>query len=229
MEGSKDVVTNGRDVRPVLSRGSSLLYVLSVVAGNRDLRRVELAFAAFKCVENATWLAMLVYAYAQGGVTESGVVATLLLIPAAAFAPVVGVIGERFAQGTVLLAGYVAQAATCAAVAVALALDAHPLIVYALIVGPSVTFTITRPTQSTFAPALARSPEELTATNVVSGWVESLEHARSPCSDRSRTGPGIDDGGVCPRCSGLCRRSSSRVVLQGSGQAGDPGRRSRGE
>jgi MFS family permease len=180
MEGAKGVVTNGRDVRPGLSRRSSLLYVLSVVAGNRDLRRVELAFAASRCGELSIWLAMLVYAYAQGGVTESGVVATVLLIPAAAFPPVMGVIGERFALGTVLLAGYVAQAATCAAVAVALALNAHPLIVYALIVGPSVTFTMTRPTQSTFAPALARSPEELTATNVVSGWIESLSMLAAP-------------------------------------------------
>ena len=41
---------------------------------------------------------MLVYAYAQGGVTESGIVATVLLMPAAAFAPAIAAVGERYAR-----------------------------------------------------------------------------------------------------------------------------------
>jgi len=159
---------------------SSLRYVLSVVAANRALRRVELAFATFNCGELATWVAMLVYAYAQGGVTEAGVVATLLLVPAAAFAPVVAAWTERRDAGTALLAGYVAQALSCAAVAVALLLDAPPLLVYVLLVAPTVAFTMTRPTQSAFAPGLARTPEELTATNVVTGWIESLSMLAAP-------------------------------------------------
>ena len=99
---------------------SSLVFVLSVVAGNRQLRRVELAFVTFNCGEWAAWLAMLVYAYAQGGVTESGIVATVVLIPAAAFAPVMAAVGERHAPGNALVAGYLAQALSCAVVAVAL-------------------------------------------------------------------------------------------------------------
>ena len=153
---------------------SSLVFVLSVIAGNRQLRRVELAFVTFNCGEWAAWLAMLVYAYAQGGVTESGIVATVVLIPAAAFAPVMAAVGERHAPGNALVAGYLAQALSCAAVAVALFAGAPSVIVYALFVGPSIAFTMTRPTQSSFAPALARTPEELTASNVASGWVESV-------------------------------------------------------
>jgi hypothetical protein len=156
-----------------LATGSSLRFVLSTLAQNAQLRRVQIAFVAHNCGEFATWVAMLVYAYAQGGVTEAGVVATLMLLPAAVFAPAMTVVARHIPLGTTLVAAYVAQAASCAAVAVALYAEAPKLLVYLLIVGPSVTFTMTRPTQSAFTPSLARTPEELTATNVVSGMIES--------------------------------------------------------
>lgn len=153
---------------------SSLRYVLTTLTQNPRLRRVQAAFVTHNSGEYASWIAMLVYAYAQGGVTESGIVATVMLIPSALFAPVLASLGQRFALGTSLFAAYVAQAVTNGAVAVALFADASKLVVYALLVGPAVAFTMTRPTQSALTPALARSPEELTATNVVSGWIESV-------------------------------------------------------
>lgn len=159
---------------------SALLYVMLVVARNRQLRRLELAFTTFNCGELATWVAMLVYAYAQGGVVASGVVATAVLVPAAAFPVVFTRVGERYPQGAVLLTGYVAQGFTCAAVAVAMFADLDQLAVYVLFVGPALAFTMTRPTQSAFAPALARVPEELTATNVVSSWIESMSTLIAP-------------------------------------------------
>ncbi|HSF62154.1 MAG TPA: MFS transporter [Gaiellaceae bacterium] len=157
-----------------MSERSSLRYVLTTLTQNPQLRRVQAAFVTHNSGEYASWIAMLVYAYAQGGVTESGIVATVMLIPSALFAPVLASLGQRFALGTSLFAAYVAQAVTNGAVAVALFADASKLVVYALLVGPAVAFTMTRPTQSALTPALARSPEELTATNVVSGWIESV-------------------------------------------------------
>ena len=124
MPGADDAVAEGQGERRIGSRRSSLLYVLRVVGGNRRLRRVELAYAAFNCGEWASWIAMLVYAYAQGGVTATGIVATVLLVPAAAFAPVIATVGERYPPGRLLLAGYVAQALTSAVVAAALFADA---------------------------------------------------------------------------------------------------------
>lgn len=160
--------------------GSSLRYVLSTLAHNGQLRRVQLAFVAHNCGEYGSWLAMLVYAYAQGGVTETGIVATAMLVPAAIFAPVATVVGRRIALGTTLFAAYLAQAVTCGAVAIALYGDAPKLVVYVLLVGPAVAFTLTRPTQSALTPSLARTPEELTATNVVSGWIESASIFAAP-------------------------------------------------
>ena len=170
----------GTNVQTGRPRAASVSRVFGTVARNAALRRVGFAFATFNSAEWATWLAMLVYAYAQGGVTESGIVATVILVPAAVLAPLVAAAGERHAPGRALFGGYVAQATSCIAVAAALFASAPSLIAYALMAVPAVAFTITRPAQSAFAPALARWPEELTVTNVVSGWIESLSMLAAP-------------------------------------------------
>ncbi len=181
MSSAADRPTGGRVADGGSQRHlSAIVFVLTVVWRNRQLRRVELAFATFSGGEWAWWIAMLVYAYSQGGVTESGIVATVVLIPAAVFPPAMTVLGERYALGSVLLAGYVAQAVSCASVAIALFAGAGPLIVYVLLLGPAIAFTVTRPTQSSFAPGVARTPEELTATNVASGWIESVSMLVAP-------------------------------------------------
>jgi Cyclic nucleotide-binding domain len=154
--------------------------VLRVVWANRELRRVEFAFATFNSGELATWLALLVYAYAQGGVAETGVVATAMLVPAALLAPVLAALGERYPPGKALLAGYLAEALTCGAVGAAMLTQVRPSVVYVVVVANVVAFTMTRPTQAAFAPGLARGPEELVATNVASNWIESLSILVAP-------------------------------------------------
>lgn len=159
---------------------TSLRYVLRTLTGNAQLARVQAAFVTHNCGEYASWVAMLVYAYAQGGVVESGIVATVMLVPSAVLAPVLASLGRRVALGTSLVVAYAAQAATNGAVALALFADAPRMLVYLLLIGPAVAFTMTRPTQSAFTPSLARTPEELTATNVVSGWIESASIFAAP-------------------------------------------------
>ena len=90
MAGSDDASGSHDVARPPPDRrqASSIVRVFGIVARNRALRRVELAFATFNYAEWATWVATLVYAYAQGGVTESGIVASVTLVPVAVLAPV---------------------------------------------------------------------------------------------------------------------------------------------
>jgi MFS family permease len=154
--------------------------VLAAVFRNPELRRVELAFVAFNAAEWGTYIAMLVYAYKQGGTTTAGVVVTAQLIPAGIFAPFAGVLADRHGPARLLMLGYVAQAATIGATAIALVADAPPLAVYVLGAAVLGAITLTRPAQSAVIPGLARSPEELTATNVVSAWIESFSIFAAP-------------------------------------------------
>lgn len=148
--------------------------VFRAVLGNRDLRRVELAFAGFNAAEFAVWIALLVFAYERGGATEASLVAALQLVPAALCAPFLALLADRHRPARVLAGGYLAQAAGMGITAIAIAADAPVAVIYAGAVIASISVTVSRPAQAVIVPSLARSAEELTATNVVSSWVESV-------------------------------------------------------
>lgn len=146
--------------------------VLRATLRSPALRRVELAFAGFNAGEYGVWVAMLVYAYDQGGATAAGLIAVAQLVPAAAVAPVAAGTADRN-PGRMLSLGYALQAAAMAATAVLLAVDAPPGTAYAGAIVASSAVTLTRPAQAALLPRLVDGPEQLTAANAVSAWVES--------------------------------------------------------
>jgi MFS family permease len=149
------------------------LRVVIAVARDPGLARIELAYLGFNMAEYATWMAILVYAYGLGGAGTAALVALVQLVPAGLVAPFAAFAGDRFRRDRVLLAGYIIQAISLGATALALYARVDlPLILVAATVA-STSFTITRPVQAAILPSITHTPGDLTAANAVSGLAEN--------------------------------------------------------
>ena len=153
-------------------RGGRRRHAFSSLAGNTALLRVLAAYLLFILTEYAVWIAMLVFAYNRGGTAVAGLVAVAQLAPAAVVAPVAASLADRRSPVVMLAGGYLAQAAGMAGTAAAIGAGA-PLAAYAAAVFASTAVTTTRPAQSALIPSLAATPDQLTAANVVAGWLEA--------------------------------------------------------
>jgi hypothetical protein len=148
--------------------------VAAGVLGNRMLARVELAYGAFNLADWVRWIAIIVFAFDRGGAAEAGVISLVQSVAAACVAPFAASMGDRWSRSGMLLVGYLAQAGALAATSAALLTGAPALLVYVFAVLASMTTSITRPAHASLLPDVTRTPEELTAANVVSSWMEGV-------------------------------------------------------
>jgi len=166
------------DIRTALAGAAAQLRltarVVRAILRNPALRRVELAFLLFNTVEYATWIAILLYAYAAIGPASVGVVAVIQLVPAAVVAPLAASLADRLPRRRVLLIGYLAEVVTFGATWAAMWLAAPPALVVAVAAGAAASLGFIRPTQGALLPSLSRTPEELTAANGLSGTIEGF-------------------------------------------------------
>ena len=156
--------------------GARRRHAFRSLAANKTLLRVLVAYALFVLTEYSVWIAMLVFAYGHGGATIAGLVAVAQLVPAAVVAPLVAPLADRRSPVVLLAGGYLVQAAAMAATAVAIIVGT-PLAAYAASVLAATAVTTTRPAQSALIPSVAATPDQLTAANVVAGWLEAAGFA----------------------------------------------------
>jgi MFS family permease len=163
-----------------LSRVRSVLSVFRSAFANPTLRRVGSAYALFGSAEFGIWLILLVFAYERGGPSASVVMVLVQLIPCVLLGPFIGSLADRRRPSAMLRAGYGMQATTMAGVAVVVGIHAPAVLVYLLAALASLGLSVTRPAQAALLPAIVRTPDELTAANVMTGWTEGAASLVGP-------------------------------------------------
>jgi MFS family permease len=156
-----------------MARVRQLLAAFGSAVRNPHIRRVELAWGAAIAAEWAHFVAFGVYAYEAGGAAAVGVAGLVRLLPAAIVAPFAASLGDRFPRERFLLAMNLVGAIALAGSAAAFFADAEVLVfAFAALLGLAIT--LIRPALQALLPSLARTPEELIASNGATSTVESL-------------------------------------------------------
>ena len=145
-----------------------------VVAGNRRLRTVELAWGAAISAEWAHFVALGVFAFETDGALAVGIVGFIRLVPAAILAPFASSLADRMPRerflGCVCLLGTLAFCASAAAYS----FGPYATAIYAAAAVAAIASTLIRPGLQALLPSLASTPDELVAANATSSTLESL-------------------------------------------------------
>ena len=141
---------------------------------NPALRRLELALAGSVVGDWAFAVALAVYTFHQGGATALGVVSMARWLLAAAAAPFVSVLADRYPRRWVMMSADLLRAVTVAAAAMVVWSGGPASVVYALAILTSIVSTAFPPAQTALIPSLTKTPAELTAANVVTSSIESV-------------------------------------------------------
>ena len=154
-------------------RARRSLVAVTAAVRNRDIRRAELAWGAAIAAEWSHFVAFGVYAYEQGGASGVGIAGLVRLLPAALVAPFAASLGDRYPRERFLLA--MTAVASAALVGSAVAFYAgFEVFVFAFAAVLGFAVTLIRPALQALLPSLARTPEELIASNAATSTIESL-------------------------------------------------------
>ena len=151
-----------------------LIEALRHVAGNPSIRRAEAAWLLGIAGQWTYLVCVLVFAYDVGGVVAAGLASTLRMLPAALLAPLVTTLADRVAPNRVLLGIHAGRALVVWGIAAVIVTGLPPALVFGAVVVEGVLAALHRPTTMALMPALARSPQELVATNAVTSTGESI-------------------------------------------------------
>lgn len=164
-------------VRPTMKRGARKLgYALRALAidfGNRDLGLLGVARIATSFANWSFAIALGVYGFEAHGAVGVGLVALVRFLPGAIASPFVGLLIDRYPRRTVLLTSSLAMGLVLAGATVAASLGAPAGVVFIFPGLFAVASCGYGPAESALIPGLARTPQELSASNVTHSAMEN--------------------------------------------------------
>jgi MFS family permease len=144
------------------------------VMRSRDLRRLQLGWAAYFLVDGISMVGLSVWAFRHGGTSAVGLLGLVRLLPGAVALPFGAWAADRYSRRRVVTIVFLVMTVAQTATAVALGSDAPAAVVYLLVAINSAAGTPYRPAHLALAPLVARSPAELVAMNVTAGTLEGV-------------------------------------------------------
>src|SRR5918992_4168322 len=141
---------------------------------NRNIRRLETAWAVSIFTYWAYGIALAVFAYQEGGAAAVGLAGLVRFIPSAIASPFAAMLADRYRRERVLLVAELLRAGLVALTVVVVVADGPFALVLLLASLTAVVNSAEGPAESALLPTLAETPKELTAANVVSSTIESL-------------------------------------------------------
>jgi predicted MFS family arabinose efflux permease len=157
-------------LRSLIARFGSLEDVFR----SPDLRRLQLAWGGFYVCEWTSFVALSIYAYRVGGAAAVGVLGLVRMLPATLGVLAGTALADRTQRERVLLAVQLIRAATLGLAALVLAMDGPEAVVFLLASLTAVAGAAYRPSYLAAVPVLARTPQELVATNVSASTFEGV-------------------------------------------------------
>jgi len=149
--------------------GQQLGVVLRALVIDFENRDLGLLGVAKICISFASWsfaIALGVYGFEAHGVAGVGLIAAIRLLPGALSSPFAGLLADRLPRHLVLIFSALAMAAVLAGAAMAAAWDAPSGIVFIFPALFAVASSAYVPAEAAMFPLLARTPQELSASNV---------------------------------------------------------------
>lgn len=156
------------------------LVALRGLARSPELRRIQLAYAGSEVGGWIAIVALSVLSFDDGGLTGVGLVLGLRMLAPTFAAPFMGVLADRLPRRRVMIAADLVRLVLVTAAAAVVFLEGPIFVVYAIASLVSVASTAFRPAQAALLPSLARTPDELTASNAVSSTIESVMSFAGP-------------------------------------------------
>ncbi len=142
--------------------------------GNPDVRKLQLAWGATSFAIWSFAIALGVYAFNAGGATAVGIAAMVRLLPAAFVSPVAGLLGDRHSRRLVLVGSATLTAIAIGCAAAAAASGTSEGVVYLLAGLVTIASSPYVPAEGALLPAVARSPQELSASNVAHSAMDNI-------------------------------------------------------